>query len=230
MQVPFWFLDVSKLARKLNLFDDPAAVWRVATGEDPPPPRCPYDQLTSWVALACIGGIEKGGPGLQPELDREARLAIASEILTDEQLLVVETIAVPRRYRHMAALELEDMIRHAKSHSDRLWAACWLTLIGWTESRQCSFKDVSPASPMGEIDEAIRAAHARENGVLSARDLLGAARVGQTQAALLIHQRLGICQEHYALNGPPPYECVRHTIPANRGWRRVVRLVPGEER
>jgi hypothetical protein len=230
VQIPFWFFDLAKLPDKLNLFDEGAIVWQVATGEAPSPPRPPHDPLTSWVALAFLGGLEQGGPGLNPDLDREARLELARQVLNDEELLVVETIAVPKRYRCMNARELEQVIRSSSSHLDRLWAACWLILTGWTESRHCTFKDVSPKHPMGELDEAIRSAYAREHGVTSAGDLIGMARVGRTHEANLIHYRLSICQTHYTLNGPPPYECVHQTIPGGSGWRPVIRLIPDNGR
>lgn len=226
VQVPFWFLDRAKLLDKLDLFDEGALVWRAATGETPAPACPPYDPLTSWVALAYVGGIERGGPCLEPGLDREARLDLAREVLSDEELLVVETIAVPHRYRCMPAPELEAMVRRADSYLDRLWAACWLILIGWTASRHCSFRDVSSEHPLGEIDEAVRCAYAREHRVAGDADLLGQARIGRMPEANLIHRRLAICQTHYGLNGPPPYDCVRQTIPEGSGWKRVVRLVP----
>ncbi len=225
VQIPFWLLDPSKLRSKLNLFDDGAVVWWVATGEEPALAEPPHDPLTSWVALAYVGGIEQGGPGLDPKLDREARLQVASEVLSEEDLVVVETIAIPRRYRCLTAQDLEKMIRNAPSYVDRLWAACWLTLTGWTESCHCDFKDVCAEFPMGEIDESVHAAFAREQGVMS-EDLVGMARVGRTHEAGIIHQRLSICQTYYGLNGPPPYEHVRQTIPALPGWRTVSRLVP----
>jgi len=227
VQVPFWFFDRSKLGIKLNLFDDGGAVWWAATGEEPPLPCPPHDPLTSWVALAYVGGIETGGPGLDPMLDREARLQVASEILNEEELFVVETIAVPRRYRRLAARELEQMIRGAPSYVDRLWAACWLTLIGWTESGQCSFKDVCPEFPMGELDESVRMAFLREQDV-AGEDVVGTARIGRTEESGLIHRRISICQTYYGLNGPPPYEYVRDTIPALPGWKTVSRLIPDE--
>lgn len=228
--MPFWFLDARKLSDKLNLFDDGATLWWVATGEQPTPPPRPYDPLTSWVALAIIGAIERGGPCLEPQLDREARLELAGEVLSEEELLIVETIAVPKLYRCLTALELEDMIRTASSYIDRLWAACWLTLTGWTESQSCSFHDVSPTYPAGELNEAVHAAYAREHGVASDTDLVGAARIGQTREARLIHERLRICETYYGLNGPPPYEHVRHTIPGGQGWRSVMHLVPDSPR
>lgn len=230
VQVPFWFLDAGKLADKLNLFDDGATIWWIATGEHTAPPPRPYDPLTSWVALAIVGGLEQGGPCLEPRLDREARLKLAGDILSDEELLIVETIAVPKRYRCLPALELEDMIRTASSYVDRLWAACWLTLTGWTESHDCSFQDISPTYPSGELNEAVRAAYAREHGVANDADLVGTARIGQTREACLIHERLLICETHYGLNGPPPHEHTRHTIPSGQGWRRIVHVVPDSTR
>ena len=229
MQVPFWLLDPTRLESKLNLFDDGAVVcWR-ATGENPPPPRPPHDPLTSWVALAYVGGIEEDGPALAPRLDREARLQIASEVLAEDELLVVETIAIPRRYRCLDAGVLEQVVRHAHSYVDRLWAACWLTLTGWTESRRCGFRDVCADFPMGEIDELVQTAFIRERDV-ARDDLVGKARLGRTRESDLIHQRLSICQTYYGLNGPPPYECVRATIPMQSGWKAVSRLVPDDVR
>jgi hypothetical protein len=226
VQVPFCFLESAKLADRLNLFDDGAVIWKVVNGQLPPPAPAPYDPLTSWVALAYLGGLEEGGPCLKPELNREARLAIAGGILEREELLVVETIAVPRRYRNRGAYELEETIRSATSYVDRLWAACWLTLIGWTESAQCSFADVSPEFPMGEIDHRIRSAYMCERGLSDTSDLFSRARIGGSPEATLIHRRISICQTHYKLNGPPPYECVRQTLPPEPGWREVLRLVP----
>lgn len=230
VQVPFWFFDARKLPDKLNLFDEGAMIWRVATGVAPASPPRPHDPLTSWVALAYVGGIEQGGPGLNAELDREARLQLARQVLSDEELLLVETLAVPQHYRRLPARELEDMIRNTDSYIDRLWAACWLILTGWTESTHCSFEDVSPKHPMGEIDEAVRSAYAREHGVMNDGDLIGMARIGRTRDANLIHHRLIICHTHYALNGPPRYECVRHTIPGGSGWKQVVRPIPDNGR
>jgi len=226
VQVPFWFFDPAKLELKLNLFDEGALVWRAVTGEDPPPSRPPHDPFTSWVALAYVGGIEKDGPCLKSELDRGARLKVAMDVLTDDQLLVVETIAVPKRYRELDAYALEDMVRNAGTYVDRLWAGCWLTLTGWTESKLCSLEDVCAEHPMGELDEAVRSAYAREHGVMSDQDVIGTARIGRTYDASLIDQRISICQAHYSLNGPPPYECVAHTITPGPGWKRVTHLVP----
>jgi hypothetical protein len=226
VQVPFWFFDPEKLELKLNLFDEGAALWRAATGEDPPPPEPPHDPFTSWVALAYVGGIEENGPGLGSELDREARLRVAADALTEDQLLVVETIAVPKRYRKLNAHALENLVRSAESYVDRLWAACWLTLTGWTESTHCSLEDVCAERPMGELDEAVRSAFAREHGVASDQDVIGTARIGRSYDASLIDLRISICQAHYALNGPPPYEYVKDTITPGPGWTLVARLVP----
>lgn len=225
-QVPFWFFDSAQMELKLNLFDEGALIWRSATGEDPAPPQPPHDPFTSWVALAYVGGIEKNGPCLKAELDRAARLKVAGEVLTDDELVVVEAIAVPKRFRKLDAVTLEALVRNADSYVDRLWAGCWLTLIGWTESRQCSLKDVCAEHPMGELDEAVRSAFAREHGVASAQDVIGTVRVGRTRDADLIDLRINICQAHYALNGPPPYEYVNDTVAPAPGWKLVARLVP----
>jgi hypothetical protein len=225
VQLPFWLLDPVRLESKLNLFDDDAVVWWVATGERPARPLPPHDPLTSWVALAYMGGIEEGGPGLEPRLDREARLRIASEVLGEDELLVVETLAIPHRYRCLGAETLEEIVRHAHSYVDRLWAACWLTLTGWTESRHCGFRDVCADFPMGELDELVYAAFVREQEVARG-DSVGIVRIGKTRESGLIHQRLSICEAYYGLNGPPPYECVRETIPVRTGWKTVSRLVP----
>jgi hypothetical protein len=227
VQVPFWLLDRDGLRRKLNLFDDGAVVCCAATGEQPSPPASPHDPLTSWVALAIVGDLELGGLGLDPHLDREQRLRVAGTVLGKDELFVVETIAVPRRYRASAARELEELVRHGSSYTDRLWAACWLILVGWTESERCGFEDVCAQFPMGELDETIYMAFARERGV-SAEDAVGRSRLGRTDEAIAIHRRLSICHTYYGINGPPPSECVSRTITRGLGWRVVSRLVPDD--
>lgn len=42
----------------------------------------------------------------------------------------------------------------------------------------------------------------------------------------LVLHRLAICEVHYQLNGPPPYQHMCHTVPLEKGWKQVVRVVP----
>lgn len=227
VQIPFWAFG-GRLTEHLELSDDDAAIWQVATGEEPPPLERPNDPLTAWVALAYRGGIELGGPVLRRELDREQRLDVAKQVLNEDEWLVVETIAVPRRYRREPARQLEEMIRTAADYRDRMWASCWLTLVGWTLSGQCSFGDVSEQYPLGELEHTILDCYAHSRGVRGRSDAIGWRRIcGDYETNLLLH-RLAICEVHYRLNGPPPYDEMRDTVPGGDGWKEVVRLVPAE--
>jgi hypothetical protein len=208
--IPFKFLDLSRIGQ-LELF--PGKAHFLATGSYPPErePR-PQDPLTAWVTMAHLGLIETGVAHMEikPELDRDQRLAEARELLTDDELLIVETIAVPKRYRELPADELEEMVRTAPSYIDRLWAACWLTLTGWTESKDCTF-DMSVQND--ELEETVIAACIEAIG-------------DNSPEVQLIGRRLGICAAHYSLNGPPPYELMKATVPLGPGWARRIRVVP----
>jgi hypothetical protein len=225
VQVPFSFLDEENLSRHLDLFDADATVWRAATGSEPPPAERPYDPFTAWVALAFLGGIERGGPVLNPELGRRERLALAKQVLSEQELLVVETIAVPAHYRKLDAHKLERIIR-TDAYPDRVWASCWLTLIGWMNSPSCSFADVCEEYPLGELEQTLVRSYAASQGITDERDLIGWRRIcGDYETNLLLH-RLTICEVHYELNGPPPYQHTRQSIPLKDGWKQVVRVVP----
>jgi hypothetical protein len=56
-------------------------------------------------------------------------------------------------------------------------------------------------------------------GVTSQGDFLGQARMDKSYEVNLICHRLGICEIHYLLNGPPPYEYMRDTVPFGPGWK-----------
>jgi hypothetical protein len=225
VQIPFWAFG-GRLTEHLDLSDDDAAIWQIATGREPPPLERPNDPLTAWVALAYQGGIEQGGPIFRKELDREQRLDVARQVLSEEEWLVVETIAVPRRYRREPAQELEEMIRSASDYRDRMWASCWLTLVGWTLSRECTFGDVSDRYPLGELEHAILDCYAQSRGVSSRSDSVGWRRISGDYETNLVLHRLTICETHYRLNGPPPYDEMRDTVSGGDSWRQVVRLVP----
>ncbi len=227
VQIPFWAFG-GRLTEHLELADDDAAIWQIATGDEPPPVERPNDPLTAWVALAYHGGIELGGPVLRRELDREQRLDVAKQVLNEDEWLIVETIAVPRRYRREPAQQLEEMIRTASDYRDRMWASCWLTLVGWTLSQQCSFSDVSERYPLGELEHTILDCYAHSRGVSSRSDAVGWRRIGGAYETNLVLHRLAICEVHYRLNGPPPYDEMRDTVPGGDGWKEVVRLVPAE--
>jgi hypothetical protein len=222
VQVPFNFFDRSKLTIRLELLDDlrGSGVQRDA--------QRPFDLLTAWVAFAYLGGIEKdGGWYFKPELDRKQRLKIASRYLSPPELLVVETIAVPQRYRMLPARDLEIMVQTAAGYMDRMWAACWLTLVGWTESPQCRFVSASNESLVHDVlEERIVEAYASSVGVSSKSDMDGWNRIDASPAANQIGRRLSICEEHYDRNGPPPYEYMCHTVPIGPGWKQLSRLVP----
>jgi hypothetical protein len=227
VQIPFWAFG-GRLTEHLELSDDDAAIWQIATGDEAPPLERPNDPLTAWVALAYHGGIELGGPVLRRELDREQRLDVAKQVLSEDEWLVVETIAVPRRYRRKPARQLEEIIRNAADYRDRMWASCWLTLVGWTLSEQCSFGDVSKQYPLGELEHTILDCYAQSRGVNGRSDTVGWRRIcGEYETNLVLH-RLAICEVHYKLNGPPPYDEMRDTVPGGDGWKEVVRLVPAE--
>jgi len=229
VQVPFWFFHTTKLAQQLDLFDGDACTWEILTGEHPPAPQRPHDPLTAWVALAYVGGIEREGPILRAELDREQRLRVAADVLSEEELLVVETIAVPRRYRELPAQTLEDMVRSADDYHDRLWAGCWLTLIGWTLSPECAFAREPSDHPLGRLEYAVIEGYARSQNVKGPEDRLGWRRIGGDYETNLILHRLTICAVHYQLNGPPPYEHMSRTVPLKAGWKQVVHVVPDRD-
>jgi hypothetical protein len=213
--IPFGFLDPSKI-EQLDLF--PGRPAYRATGEYPDrgEPR-PYDPFTAWVTMAHLGLIEKDEPlpGLNPELDRDERLVEACKLLSTDELLIVESIAVPKRFREMSAEALVTMVRTAPDYIDRMWAACWLTLVGWTESTECTFRD-SSEMPQRMGDEL------RET-VIEAR---GENIADSGPEVTLIGRRLNICAKHYWLNGPPPYELMKDTVPLGPGWEQIVRIVP----
>lgn len=213
--IPFRFLDLSRID-ELDLFPGRAHYLSTGSYPDGREPR-PQDPFTAWVTMAHLGLIEKGvvHSELDPDLDREQRLAAAFELLTDDELLIVETIAVPKRYREMSAQKLAEMVRTSASYIDRMWAACWLTLVGWTESKECTFRNES-AMPQGvdnELEETVIEACAESVNDIGAE-------------VKLIGRRIGICATHYSLNGPPPYELMKDTVPLGPGWKQVVRIVP----
>jgi hypothetical protein len=232
VMVPFRFFDKTKL-RQLDLLDDERGPMEIATGNRAisREPR-PNDPFTAWVAFAYMGCIEVEGPLLDPKLNREQRLDVARTVLTDEEVTVVESIAVPIRYRALRANELEELIRTAPNYIDRMWAGCWLELIGWTKSRECSFRSMGemPACSMGELEETIVEAYAQSLGVISQDDALGWWRIDTSYEANLVNHRLSICEAHFLLNGPPPYEYMEKTVPLRPGWKQVVRLVPERPR
>jgi hypothetical protein len=135
--IPFKFLDLSQIDHRLDPLDSGGHLMKIATGEFPPREPRPEDPLTAWVTLAHLGLIEEGAPPLhwsKPQhLNREQRLEAAREVLSEAELLMVESIAVPKRYRTIPARELEEMIRTAPDYIDRMWAGCWLTLVGWAQ-------------------------------------------------------------------------------------------------
>jgi hypothetical protein len=97
-------------------------------------------------------------------------------------------------------------------------------------SGQCTFSDSSDDFPLGELEHAILDCYARSCGVNVRSDSVGWRRIyGDYETNLVLH-RLAICEVHYRLNGPPPYEQVRDTVPGGDGWREVVRLVPEHPR
>ena len=225
--VPFSFFDPTNLDQ-LDPLDNDRHLMKIATGEYPSREGRPYDPLTAWVTMAYIGAIEEGGPLLKAELNREQRLEAAREVLSNEEVIVVESIAVPNHYRKLPARELEEIIRTAPDYIDRMWAGCWLELIGWTESPECSFGDPTEDFPCGELEERIVEAYAHSIGVTSPDNFLGWARIDKGYEANLVSHRLSICSIHYQLNGPPPYEYMCDTVPLGPGWRQVVRIVPDQ--
>jgi hypothetical protein len=229
--IPFKFYDLSRIGQ-LDPLDSGGHVMAVATGEHPAPERRPYEPLTAWVTLAHLGLVEEDNPLFKAELTREQQLEAARAVLTEPQLMLVESIAVPKRYRSLLVGELEEMIRTAPDYTDRMWAGCWLTLVGWTESPECSFRDQSetPSRMMGELEEAIVEAYAASIGVTSRDDAVGWRRVDESYEANLIGHRLTLCETHYDLNGPPPYECMAQTLPLGSGWKQVIRVVPEKAR
>lgn len=79
---------------------------------------------------------------------------------------------------------------------------------------------------MGELEETVVEAYAESIGVTSREDELGWRRVDESPEVLLASRRLMICETHYSLNGPPPYELMKDTVPLGPGWKQVVRIVP----
>jgi hypothetical protein len=226
--VPLGFVTNERRMYRLDPLDDAGWLMKAATGKYPPREPRPYDTLTAWVTLAHMGCLELGGPYLKPELDREQRLEKARELLTEAEFLIVESIAVPQRYRKLPATELEQMVRTAPDYLDRMWAGCWLTLTGWTDQADCPFtRKETEEFPYGEeLEERIVEAYAHSIGVTSKEDALGWWRIDWGYEGNLPGRRLSICDTHYDLNGPPPYEHMSNTIPEGPGWRRVTHLVP----
>jgi hypothetical protein len=225
--IPCAFFDLDKLYL-LDLFDKEGRVVEALTGEIVPREKPPYDPLTAWLTMAILGLIERGGPLLAPGLDRDRRLDLAREVLNEDEFAIVETIAVPRRYREMEATHLAAMVRTAKSHLDRMWAACWLILVGWTRSADCTFRQISemPQGSLGELEEMVVDGFARGIGVRGRDDIVGWCRIEESCEAQWISWRLGTCETYYEVNGPPPYECVQRTVAGHRGWKKMVRLLP----
>lgn len=227
--IPFKFFNLANLDQ-LDPLDSDGRIMCAATGSYPPREPRPFEPFTAWVTMAHLGLIEEGGPLLKPELNREQRLEAARELLSEEELLIVESIAVPRRYRHLPVAKLVEMVRTAPDYIDRMWAGCWLILIGWTESSECSFLDARdmPERMCGELEETIVEAYAASIGVSSRDDVIGWRRVDNRPEVLTASRRLGICETHYMYNGPPPYEHMKDTVTAGAGWRQIARLVPAE--
>jgi hypothetical protein len=211
----------------LNFFERSKQMMEVFLGPLEPE-KPPNDPLTAWATLAHIGGIEEGGHRFKPELDREQRLALAAKALNEAELLYVESIAVPKRYRTLSVDALVEMIWTAPDYLDRMWAGCWLTLIGWVESPEDTFRsmDEMPPRHCGEMEETIVDAHARSIGVTSQDDKLGWERIDRGYEANMVSQRLTICGCHYDMNGPPSYEQTCATLPEKAGWKMVRQLIP----
>jgi hypothetical protein len=221
--IPFKFFDLSRVDM-LEVLPGGGRVPVPVGGREQPP----NDPFTAWVTMAHLGLIEEGGPLLKAELTREQRLEVARKVLTEDELVIVETIAVPKRYRQMPAQELVEMIRTAPDYIERMWAGCWLILVGWTESPDCAFRDLSempPDTTGGELEETVVNAYAESIGATT-QDDAGWRRVYDSPEIQLTGRRLGICETHYFLNGPPPYEQMKDTIPLGPGWKQVVRIVP----
>jgi hypothetical protein len=226
--IPFKFYDLSHI-HQLDPLDSGGHIMNMATGKFPPREQRPYEPLTAWVTLAHLGLIEQDrNPLLKAGLTREQQLEAARTVLSESELILVESIAVPRRYRHVPARELEEVIRIAPDYIDRMWAGCWLTLVGWTESPECTFLADSemPPDTCAELEESIVEAYAASIGVTSRADVVGWRRVDESYETNLISHRLGLCEQHYALNGPPPYEHMKDTVPLGPGWEGVTRIVP----
>jgi hypothetical protein len=197
---------------------------------DPLNPYTPWDDtFLAWLTLAYRGDIERGGPLLDYALDREQRLERAKEVLTEDEFVLVEAVAVPAKYRQLPAAELEEMIRNGSDYIDAMWAACWLTLTGWRYSLECRLLPDNVTSdefPTGqEIYERIRMMYGATIGVNSPDDPVWEELNEAGRELDRVMTRVNACEDHYHFNGPPPYRLVSKTIPQNPNWIPL-QLVP----
>lgn len=232
VMLPAGWLDGTSL-NWLDPLDEEGSLMEIVTGTRPPWDPPPHDPVTAWVIIAIVGGIEGGrGPVFGVDEGREKRLQFARDILSEGQYLMVETLAVPQRYRQKSARGLEEMLRTAPDYHDRLWAACWLILVGWTKSTHCTLRrsNEMPPNMMDEWEELVAEAYAATLGVTSREDILGWRRVDESYEMALLSQRMSLCEEHYGLNGPPPYEVMKDTVALEPGWKQIVHVVPDPQR
>jgi hypothetical protein len=211
--------------RMLMLFNKSQEIAEIVLGPiDEPPLPPPDDEFTAWAALAHMGLIEKGSPRLNPELSREAQLEAAGKVLSPGELLYVESIAVPRRFRSLGRDQLIEMVRTALDYRDRMWAACWLCLTGHHLTPDWPFDELEC-----ECEDCVIEAYAASIGVTSKEDELGWERIDRSYDVGVIGRRISVCQLHYRHNGPAlraPMEGVAQHSP---GWLQIVQVVPDIE-
>jgi hypothetical protein len=176
------------------------------------PEGWPKERFQLALAWAYFGGIEAGDNFFNDEegLSREAILEIFRKMLSDEEMVAIETVAVPQRIRAQSGAALEQLMRTG-SFEDRVYSLIWMTLTGWRASSESSV-------PTGYIDFATDIEEVYLAEVCTDDKLMAEAR-----------RRFSMAKMLHTYCGPPPLAISGPTLGAPRsGWRTITYMVPNE--
>lgn len=176
------------------------------------PEGWPRERFQTALAWAYFGGIEAGDNFFNDAegLSREAILEIFREMLSDEEMVAVETVAVPQRIRAQSGAALEQLMRTG-SFEDRVYSLIWMTLTGWRDSSESTI-------PTRYIDFLVDIEETYLSEVCTDDKLLAEAS-----------ERISMAKSLHTFCGPPPLAISGPTLGAPRpGWRTITYMVPDE--
>jgi len=176
------------------------------------PEGWPKERFQTALAWAYFGGIEAGDDFFNHAegLSREAILEIFRDLLTDEEMVAVETVAVPQHIRARSGRELERLVQDG-SFEDRVYSLIWMTLTGWRDSAESGI-------PTGYIDFATDIEEVYLAEVCTDETLMAQVR-----------HRLSMAKMLHTYCGPPPLAISGATLGGLRpGWRTITFMVPDE--